>query len=48
MARLYISEGTFNRLRRRALQSVGRTLWEHRQPVTSARESPLRSAELAG
>jgi hypothetical protein len=44
MARLYISEGTFNRLRRKALQAVGRTLWEHRQPTSSAREAPARSA----
>jgi hypothetical protein len=45
MARLYISEGTFNRLRRKALQAVGRTLWEHRQPISSAHEAPGRIAE---
>jgi hypothetical protein len=43
MARLYISEGTFNRLRRKALQAVGRTLWEHRQPAPMGRDAPARS-----
>ncbi len=28
MARLYISEGTFNRMRRKALRAVARSLWE--------------------
>ncbi len=47
MARLYISEGTFNRLRRKALQAVGRTLWEHRQPMSSASPAPVRSVAPA-
>jgi hypothetical protein len=48
MARLYISEGTFNRVRRKALRAVARSLWETktnspapadaRQPVTTAVE----------
>jgi hypothetical protein len=28
MARLYISEGTFNRVRRKALRAAARSLWE--------------------
>jgi hypothetical protein len=33
MARLYISEGTYNRMRRRALQAVAQALAEARQPL---------------
>jgi hypothetical protein len=47
MARLYISEGTFNRLRRKALQAVGRTLWEHRRPAPPEHAAPARTAAPA-
>ena len=33
MARLYVSQGTFNRLRRRALRAVARNLLEINQAV---------------
>jgi hypothetical protein len=48
MARLYISEGTFNRLRRKALQAVGRTLWEHRQPINGGRGVHLNAPTTSG
>jgi hypothetical protein len=35
MARLYISEGTFNRTRRNALRGLARLLWEKNQPLAT-------------
>ncbi|MEP7359518.1 MAG: hypothetical protein ABI847_19860, partial [Anaerolineales bacterium] len=48
MARLYISEGTFNRLRRKALQAVGRTLWENRASAPGSHETPEHGLPVAG
>jgi len=45
MSRLYVSEGTFNRRRRRALQSVARALLEAKHPSGPARVGAL--AEVA-
>lgn len=47
MARLYIGEGTFNRLRRKALQAVGRALWERRSRPALALEGAAAGAGAA-
>jgi hypothetical protein len=48
MARLYISEGAFNRLRRKAVQAVARTLWERRgQPAGEAKSASSAQARTS-
>lgn len=45
MARLYVSEGTFNRTRRNALKAVARALLEARRPAAAA---PVETVAQAG
>ena len=47
MARLYISEGTFNRLRRKALQAVSRAVWDKTQRTSGSHEAPALAAGRA-
>ncbi len=49
MSKLYVSEGTFNRQRRKALHAVARSLLESRYPTVAASvEGPMRANPAPG